>query len=252
MSGSTGTMFEPGEVIVVSADTVRLVRVELAVLARHEKHHVLGLRHGEALRWFDATIDKGRFEWLGLNWLIIGSKPGDASAEVAEYLDCRSVLEASGAGNTATLSVTAHSNRARLLVDCIFGGPLRTAGELGAIVSLYDSGQLDREGMSADVTRALPKSDWRAQPIRGWVIRMIVPATITGLSEDGAYVDVPDLEGVGDRRGFVPLSELAWHRVENPADVVAVGDAVELQLLAIDDEHDLLVLSLRNMLDAPR
>jgi len=57
---------------------------------------------------------------------------------------------------------------------------------------------------------------------------MIVEGTITGVVDFGAFVKFGELEGL------VHISELAWQRIENPKDIVKVGQKVKAKVISID------------------
>jgi ribosomal protein S1 len=56
----------------------------------------------------------------------------------------------------------------------------------------------------------------------------VVNGTVTGVVDFGVFVKFGDLEGL------VHISELAWQRIENPKDLVHVGDTVQAKIIAID------------------
>ncbi len=59
-------------------------------------------------------------------------------------------------------------------------------------------------------------------------IGQIVEGTITGVVDFGAFVKFGELEGL------VHISELAWQRIENPRDIVKVGQKVTAKVISID------------------
>lgn len=59
-------------------------------------------------------------------------------------------------------------------------------------------------------------------------IGMVVEGTITGVVDFGAFVKFGELEGL------VHISELAWQRIENPKDIVKVGQKVQAKVISID------------------
>ncbi|RKN84607.1 30S ribosomal protein S1 [Paenibacillus ginsengarvi] len=63
--------------------------------------------------------------------------------------------------------------------------------------------------------------------------------TVQRLTQFGAFVDIGGIDGL------VHISEMAWHHVEKPSDVVAEGDKVQVQVLKVDPEHDRISLSIR-------
>lgn len=73
----------------------------------------------------------------------------------------------------------------------------------------------------------------------------VVQGTVCNLTNFGAFVDIGGIEGL------VPMSELAWHRVGDPADVLERGQAVTVKVLNLDWDRDRISLSLKQMLDNP-
>lgn len=59
-------------------------------------------------------------------------------------------------------------------------------------------------------------------------IGQVVEGTITGVVDFGAFVKFGELEGL------VHISELAWQRIENPKDIVRVGQKVQAKVISID------------------
>ncbi len=76
----------------------------------------------------------------------------------------------------------------------------------------------------------------------------LVYGTVTGCAEFGAFVQVEG-EGFEPIEGLVHISELSRYRVEQASDVVAVGEGVWTQILAIEPEKRRLALSLRRALE---
>jgi small subunit ribosomal protein S1 len=62
---------------------------------------------------------------------------------------------------------------------------------------------------------------------------------ITRIENFGAFCRLAD--GV---EGLIPISELAWGRVSNPAEVVRVGQNVQVILMRVSEENDRLRVSL--------
>ncbi|NCZ67331.1 MAG: 30S ribosomal protein S1, partial [Acidimicrobiia bacterium] len=55
----------------------------------------------------------------------------------------------------------------------------------------------------------------------------------------GVFVDL------GGMDGLIHVSELSWKHVDNPADIVKIGDEVEVKVLEIDGERERISLSLK-------
>ena len=64
---------------------------------------------------------------------------------------------------------------------------------------------------------------------------------IVNLADFGAFVDIGGIEGL------VHLSELSWKRVNHPADILEVGQEVEVYVLNVDEERSRIALSLKRL-----
>ena len=56
----------------------------------------------------------------------------------------------------------------------------------------------------------------------------VIRGAVTGVVDFGVFVKFGDLEGL------VHISELAWQRIENPRDLIKVGQEVEAKIIAIE------------------
>ena len=68
---------------------------------------------------------------------------------------------------------------------------------------------------------------------------------VSGLCDFGAFVDL------GGADGLIHISELAWHRVRHPSQIVAIGEQVEVYILNLDDEGKRIGLSLKRLQPNP-
>jgi small subunit ribosomal protein S1 len=68
---------------------------------------------------------------------------------------------------------------------------------------------------------------------------------VSGLRPFGAFVDI------GGADGLIHVSELAWHRVDHPSEVVKVGDEVEVYVLGLDKADQRIALSRKRLLPDP-
>ncbi len=73
----------------------------------------------------------------------------------------------------------------------------------------------------------------------------IVKGRVSGLRNFGAFVDL------GGADGLIHISELAWHRVNHPREVIKVGDEVEVYVLSLDKEEQRIALSRKRLLENP-
>lgn len=70
-----------------------------------------------------------------------------------------------------------------------------------------------------------------------------VSGKVSGIVDFGAFVQFDGLEGL------VHISEMAWQRIDNPADIVKVGDEVECEIIAI--ENGRISLSMKRLKEDP-
>jgi len=84
-----------------------------------------------------------------------------------------------------------------------------------------------------------------AQTLRTLPVGAVVSGTVQRLTNFGAFVDVGGVDGL------VHVSELAWHHVDHPEDVVKPGDTVNVKILKVDPEGGRVSLSIREALPSP-
>jgi small subunit ribosomal protein S1 len=73
----------------------------------------------------------------------------------------------------------------------------------------------------------------------------VLRGRVSGLRDFGIFVDL------GGADGLVHISELAWHRIDHPREVVRVGDEIEVYVLKLDREEQRISLSRKRLLPNP-
>jgi small subunit ribosomal protein S1 len=68
-----------------------------------------------------------------------------------------------------------------------------------------------------------------------------IRGAITNITEFGIFVDLGGVEGL------IHVSEISWGRVHHPADVVMLGQTVEVYVIQVDRERARVALSLKRM-----
>lgn len=71
----------------------------------------------------------------------------------------------------------------------------------------------------------------------------IVEGEVTALADFGAFLAFDGLEGL------VHISEIAWQRLDSPADVLKIGDKVKAKIINIDGSK--IFLSIRDLVEDP-
>ena len=69
--------------------------------------------------------------------------------------------------------------------------------------------------------------------------------TVKSLTSYGAFVDIGGVDGM------VHVSELSWSRIKNPAEVVSVGDKLEVHVLSFDAEKKKISLGVKDHTEDP-
>jgi small subunit ribosomal protein S1 len=71
----------------------------------------------------------------------------------------------------------------------------------------------------------------------------VIEGMVTGVVDFGAFIKFGELEGL------VHISELAWQRIENPKDIIKVGDLVRAKVISIDKGR--VSLSIKQLQEDP-
>lgn len=93
------------------------------------------------------------------------------------------------------------------------------------------------------------QKEWRAQQKARLLAELkegdVVRGTVTGLRDFGAFVNL------GGADGLIHVSELAWHRVDHPRDVLRVGEEIDVYVLNLDRDANRIALSRKRLLNDP-
>ncbi len=100
------------------------------------------------------------------------------------------------------------------------------------VLSRRDILEEERAKQVADLKKTLKPGD-------------VITGTVQNLAQFGAFVDIGGIEGL------IPMSELAWWRVNEVSDVLSPGESVTVQVLDVDWQNRRISLSRKRMLDDP-
>ena len=106
---------------------------------------------------------------------------------------------------------------------------------------------LDREEEKLIVSEKQAQMNSEEKTIAQLKVGDIVEGKVSGLANFGVFVRFKFKEV--ELEGLVHISELAWHLVEDPKDIVKVGDKVKVKIIGIDGTR--LSLSLKALQDDP-
>ena len=88
--------------------------------------------------------------------------------------------------------------------------------------------------------KQLSEDPWLRQIPEHYLPGQIVRGKVTKITNFGVFVELEE-----ELEGLLHVSELADHKVENPKDVVKVGDEIEVKILRVDTDERKIGLSLK-------
>ncbi len=109
--------------------------------------------------------------------------------------------------------------------------------------------ELDRQRNRLILSERAAMRDWRKMQKDRLLAELrpgeVLKGVVTSIASFGAFVDL------GGADGLIHLSELAWHRVEHPSEILKVGQEVQVYILNVDEERKRIGLSLRRLTPEP-
>lgn len=109
--------------------------------------------------------------------------------------------------------------------------------------------ELDRTRNRLILSERQAMRDWRrkqkAKLLTDLQVGDVRNGMISSLASFGAFVDL------GGADGLIHLSELSWGRVQDPSEVVRVGDEVRVKVISVDRERRRIGLSMRQLMPEP-
>lgn len=103
----------------------------------------------------------------------------------------------------------------------------------------------DRNRLILSERKAFEGKDMKRRILEGLEVGTVETGVVSNIVSFGAFVNVKGVDGL------LHISELSWRRVTNAADVVQVGQEVEVYILDIDLDSDRLGLSLKRLQPDP-
>ena len=109
--------------------------------------------------------------------------------------------------------------------------------------------ELDRQKNNIVLSRKAHLEEELSEERQGFLddlqIGDVKDGKISSIVSFGAFVDI------GGMDGLVHVSELSWRHVENPNEVVKVGDKVTVKVLEIDNDKERISLSIKQVKEDP-
>ena len=109
--------------------------------------------------------------------------------------------------------------------------------------------ELDRQRNNIVLSRKAHLEEEMSEERQGFLddlqVGDIKEGKISSIVSFGAFVDI------GGMDGLVHVSELSWRHVENPNEIVKVGDSVTIKVLEIDNDKERISLSICLLYTSP-
>ncbi len=109
--------------------------------------------------------------------------------------------------------------------------------------------ELDRERNNIVLSRKAHLEEEQSEERQGFLedleVGDIKDGKVSSIVGFGAFVDI------GGMDGLVHVSELSWRHVENPNEIVKVGDKTTVKVLEIDNEKERISLSIKQVTEDP-
>ena len=109
--------------------------------------------------------------------------------------------------------------------------------------------EVDRQRKRLIISARAAEREWRDYQRRHLFDELtegsVRHGVVSSLCDFGAFVDLGGVDGL------VHVSELAWHRIQHPKEVLKVGDEVDVYILRVDREKQRVGLSIKRLAPEP-
>ncbi|MDR1365462.1 MAG: 30S ribosomal protein S1 [Holosporales bacterium] len=85
----------------------------------------------------------------------------------------------------------------------------------------------------------------RAEVISKLSEGMIITGVVKNITDYGVFVDIGGIDGL------LHVTDMSWKRVSNPADIVSVGDSVDVQIIKFSKESGRISLGMKQLMKTP-
>lgn len=76
-------------------------------------------------------------------------------------------------------------------------------------------------------------------------VGQVLKGDVVRIADFGAFIDIGGVDGL------LPLSQISWRWVDHPADVLKVGDKIDVEVIGVDHDKHRVSLSLKNLESDP-
>ncbi|MCY3984740.1 MAG: 30S ribosomal protein S1 [Roseovarius sp.] len=127
--------------------------------------------------------------------------------------------------------------------------PVRDAGPLMGLKQPFQLLKMDRRRGNIVVSRRAILEESRAEQ-RAEVISRLekgdnIKGIVKNITDYGAFVDLGGVDGL------VHVTDMAWHRVNHPSEIINIGDNIEVQVIKINKETHRISLGIKQLEQDP-
>lgn len=72
-------------------------------------------------------------------------------------------------------------------------------------------------------------------------VGQVLKGDVVRITDFGAFIDIGGVDGL------LPLSQISWRWVDHPADILTVGDKIDVEVIGVDHNKHRVSLSLKNL-----
>ena len=127
--------------------------------------------------------------------------------------------------------------------------PVRDAGPLMGLKQPFQILKMDRRRGNIVVSRRAileeSRAEQRAEVIANLQEGQVVDGVVKNITEYGAFVDLGGVDGL------LHVTDMAWRRVNDPREILTIGQTVKVQVIKINKETHRISLGMKQLQDDP-
>ena len=127
--------------------------------------------------------------------------------------------------------------------------PVRDAGPLMGLKQPFQILKMDRRRGNIVVSRRAileeSRAEQRAEVIANLEEGQVADGVVKNITEYGAFVDLGGVDGL------LHVTDMAWRRVNDPREVLSIGQTVKVQVIKINKETHRISLGMKQLQDDP-
>ncbi len=127
--------------------------------------------------------------------------------------------------------------------------PVRDAGPLMGLKQPFQILKMDRRRGNIVVSRRAileeSRAEQRAEVIGNLTEGQAVDGVVKNITEYGAFVDLGGVDGL------LHVTDMAWRRVNDPREILTIGETIKVQVIKINKETHRISLGMKQLQDDP-